>query len=98
KVIQQELKDHDYELEPNNEASQANILPLKKTVAANIADGNDTDFFRITTPPKYRDIVQVRIENQSTTLQPGLNVYDENKSLILGNTNNRTAGANLETS
>lgn len=95
KVSQQALEDHDHEVEPNNEPAQANILPLEKTVGANIADGNDTDFFRITTPPKYRDIVQVRIENESNTLSPGVRVFDSNKSTLGGNYND-TAGANLE--
>ena len=95
KVVQEALKDHDYEVEPNNEPAQANILPLEKAVAANIADGSDTDFFRITTPPKYRDIVQVHIENQSTTLTPVISVFDSNKSL-LGGDHKETPGANLD--
>ncbi|MEP6699236.1 MAG: hypothetical protein ABJB09_05840 [Verrucomicrobiota bacterium] len=94
KVIQQKLNDHDDELEPNDEPAQANILPLEKWVAGNIVDGKDTDFFRITTPPKYRDILQAQIENQSTTLRPGINVFDANKSLIMGPNYNGTPGAN----
>ena len=94
-IAQEALKDHDYEVEPNNEPAQANILPLLKMVAGNIADGSDTDFFRITTPPKYRDVVRVRIENQSTTLQPGINVFDSDKSR-LGGDYHGTPGANFD--
>ncbi len=94
-AIQQELKEHDYELEPNNEPSQANVLPLEKAVAGNIPDEQDTDFFLITTPAKYRDILQVKIENQSTTLRPGLRIFDGNKAGLSGN-HNETPGANLE--
>jgi tetratricopeptide (TPR) repeat protein len=96
KVIQQELKESNLELEPNNEPPQANILPLEKTVTANVTDGNDSDFFRITTPPKYRDVLQVRIENLSRTLKPSITVYDANKSAA-HNAGNQlgTAGADL---
>lgn len=94
-AIQQELKTHDYELEPNNQPAEANILPLEKSVAGNLSEGGESDFFRITTPPKHRDILQVRIENQSTTLRPGLNIFDRNKSGLSGNAND-TPNADLE--
>ncbi|MFN2623717.1 MAG: tetratricopeptide repeat protein [Chthoniobacterales bacterium] len=96
KDIQQELMESNLELEPNDEPSQANILPLEKTITGTIADGNDSDFFRITTPPKYRDILQVRIENPSK-LKPGLTVYDAKKSVVhnAGDTFG-TAGADLD--
>jgi tetratricopeptide (TPR) repeat protein len=85
KAVQEALTNHDYEVEPNDEPAQANILPLEKMVAASIAGGNDTDFFRITTPPKYRDIIQVRVENESDTLSPEISVFDSNKSRFSGN-------------
>lgn len=97
KAIQQELKDSNLELEPNDEPPQANILPLEKTVGGNIADGKDSDYFRIKTPPKYRDFLQVRIENLSRTLKASINVYDANKSLVrsAGEQYSATAGADL---
>jgi tetratricopeptide (TPR) repeat protein len=95
KAIQQELKNQDSELEPNNKASEANILPLEKAVAGNITDGDDSDFFRITTPPKYRDIVEVLINNSSPKLQPGVAIFDANKSALPGKWND-TPNANLD--
>ena len=94
-AIRQELVTQNFELEPNNQAAEANILPLEKSVAANIVDAEDGDYFRITSPPKYRDLLQVRLENLSTTLRPGLALYDHNKSELPG-TLNDTEGANLE--
>src|SRR5437870_13105487 len=60
-----------------------------------ITDGGDTDFFCITKPAKYRAVVRVRIENQSTTLQPGINVFDSDKSR-LGGDYHGTPGANFD--
>ena len=83
------------EAEPNNEPSQANILPLEKAVAGNIPKETDTDFYRITTPGKYRDMLSVAVENRSMTLRPGLQIFDGKKSLH-SQTRNETPGANLE--
>ena len=94
-AIRQELVTKNLELEPNNQAAEANILPLEKKIEANIVDPEDSDYFRITSPGKYRDILQVRLENLSPTLRPALALYDKNKSELPGALND-TPNANLE--
>ena len=97
-VVQQELKQdvHAMEIEPNNDLFHANRVAMDTKIQAAISDDPDVDCFQFTTPPKYRDIVQISIENRSTTLAPGINLYDANKSLLVGNQYNDTKGANLE--
>ncbi len=94
-AITEELKIHAYEQEPNDDPAHANILPLEKTIIGNIPDQSDTDFFQIKTPAKYRDILQIRIDNRSTTLRPGVSIFDANKS-ALSSAHKETPGANLE--
>src|SRR2546428_7816173 len=64
-------------------------------VVGKIADGRDKDYFQISKPLNYRAVVQIRIENQSTTLQPGINVFDSDKSR-LGGDYHGTPGANFD--
>ena len=95
RAIKQELVTQNVELEPNNQPAEANILPLRKAVAANIVEPEENDYFRITSPIKYRDVLEVRVNNLSTTLRPGLVLYDANKSVIRDVLND-TLGADLE--
>jgi tetratricopeptide (TPR) repeat protein len=82
------------EREPNNEIFQANAIQLSTGIAAVIAD-SDKDTFAFKTPPKYRDRIEIAVDNQSTTLQPGIGVYNADKSSIGGNAAS-TTGANLK--
>ena len=81
-------------MEPNNDILSPNTIPLKDSVYREIADKSDTDYFRFTTPPYYRDIVEVEIENRSTTLAPELHVFNQVKSEI-AHRYDTTKGANL---
>ena len=94
-TIEETIRVQDQELEPNDELSQANVLPLEKMVAANIFDRQDVDCFQVTTPPKYRDILQVLIERKSTTLRPHVNIRNR-KGSSLTNSYDNTPGATLE--
>ena len=96
-AVQQELKKttHNLEIEPNNDLFTANRIPLDTEVHAAIADAADTDSFQFTTPPTYRDVVRISIDNHSTTLQPGIRLYDAQRSAI-DQRENGTGGANLE--
>jgi tetratricopeptide (TPR) repeat protein len=85
----------DQEIEPNNEIFQANGIQLNRGIAAAIADSSDKDTFAFKTPPKYRDWIEITVENRSTTLIPGIGVYNADKSSIGGNAAS-TAGANLK--
>ena len=94
--IAETVKAGDQEVEPNDEIAQANVLPLENEVAGNIFDSKDIDCFRVTTPPKYRDILQVAMENKSSTaLRPHLGVRNRNGSHV-SNTYDITPGASLE--
>ena len=86
------------EVEPNNEILNPNIIPLETWIEAAIAEREDTDYFRFTTPPVYRDIIQVSIENRSTTLRPALLIFNSEKSAIIYRQVRETAGANLHDS
>ena len=86
----------DAELEPNNEILNPNVISLETWIKAAKADKKDRDYFRFTTPPVYRDIIQVSIENSSTTLKPGLRIFNSEKSDISDWQGNTTAGSNLK--
>jgi hypothetical protein len=83
------------EQEPNNTIFEANPFLIGATVSGEISGPDDTDFFKFHNNSKLRDIVKVNLENQSTTLQPDINVYDSNKSGLFDRYN-YTSGANLE--
>jgi tetratricopeptide (TPR) repeat protein len=83
------------EHEPNNEIFQANAIQLGMGIAATIADSSDKDTFAFKTPPKYRDWIEVSLENQSTTLIPRIEVFNADKS-SMGAKGADTAGANLK--
>ncbi len=84
------------EVEPNNEILNPNIISLATWIDAEKADKEDTDYFRFTSPPVYRDIIQVSIENISTTLKPALRIFNSEKSDISGWQVKKTGGANLQ--
>ena len=74
--IRKNLKAGTFENEPNDKKLQANILPLRKMIAASVGKAGDKDVFLITTPPTYRDKVEVRVF-PSSTLVPGITISNE---------------------
>jgi hypothetical protein len=70
------------EVEPNNDATLANIISPGKAVEGEI-DGAflDVDFFRVTTPPAPRDLLSIEIANRSTTLAPVLKIFDAERRI-----------------
>jgi tetratricopeptide (TPR) repeat protein len=82
----------DREIEPNNDFFHANKIPLNAAIGAAIADPADVDFFVFTTPPVYRDMIDIVVNNESTTLQPALDMYNSDRSRIGGNSNGNPAG------
>jgi hypothetical protein len=79
--------------EPNDDAQTATPLILGQTVEANILDGEDVDWYRLSGANEKK--TTVRFENLSKTLQPKIRVHRGDKSMLLGaNTNAR--GADLE--
>jgi len=96
-AVRQELNrsTHAVEVEPNDDLFKANRIPLDAGISAAISSGADADCFQFISPPTYRDLVRLRIENRSTSLQPGIRLYDAQKSAI-DQQENPTPGANLE--
>lgn len=86
------------EQEPNNTIPQANLAEMGTTIAGEVNPSDDVDFFKFQyrDAKKRRDIVVVHLENRSTTLQPSLVLYNEDKSLARAWTAANAAGANLE--
>jgi hypothetical protein len=86
------------EQEPNNTILQANAAEMGTVITGEINPADDVDFFKFQyrDAKKRRDIVVVHLENRSTTLQPALILYNEDKSLARDWTAPNAAGANLE--
>lgn len=72
------------EAEPNNSATNANLIPLGKDVSAEMAgDSGDTDCFRFIAPPAPRDHIAIEVETRSRTLELGMRIYDAEQRLAL---------------
>jgi tetratricopeptide (TPR) repeat protein len=83
------------ETEPNNDRHIPNLLPVGKWVQGEITSGSDNDYFKITTPDKYRDIIKDELKNTKTTLKPNMQIYDEKKE-YLDKVDGWTPGQNIE--
>jgi len=67
------------ELEPNNEASTANLIALGSEVSGEIqSGGGDIDYFRVITAAAPRDLVAVELANHSIGFAPHVRIYDAN--------------------
>jgi hypothetical protein len=86
------------EQEPNNTIPQANVAEMGTTIVGEINPADDVDFFKFQyrDAKKRRDIVVVHLENRSTTLQPALILYNEDKSIARNWSAANAPGANLE--
>lgn len=82
----------DRESEPNNDILHANAVAMNTTVGAAIADPADSDYFTFKTPPKYRDLIDIGLENASTTLRPVITLFDAARSQLGANANDTPAG------
>ncbi len=82
------------EREPNDDVLNANIIEPGKLVTAAIGAPADFDFYTFTTPEKFRDWIRIEVQNQSTTLEPALELFDAAKG-SLGTVRNTTAGGDV---
>ncbi len=82
------------EREPNDDVLNANVIELGKLVTAAIGAPGDFDFYTFTTPEKFRDWIRIEVQNQSTTLEPALELFDAAKA-SLGAVRNTTAGGDV---
>jgi hypothetical protein len=83
------------EFEPNEDAFSAFAISSGKSIDANILDGQDTDWYRLSAG--NAESISVSLENRSTTLRPWIKVYDRKKSEILSEYDG-TLGSDLEVS
>jgi hypothetical protein len=83
------------EVEPNNDIPHANILGLNTSALAEISGASDTDYYRFSTGHPPRDVYRISLKNLSTTLAPGINVYDQQKNYMFDEYRD-TPGADLE--
>jgi hypothetical protein len=71
------------ELEPNNEASTANLIALGAAVSGEIqGGGGDIDYFRVITPPAPRDLIAVELANHSIRFVPHVRAFDANLRIL----------------
>ena len=82
------------EIEPNNEILNPNTVLLETQIKGTVNEGGDVDYFAFNTPPTYRDVINIEVENRSTSLQPWLRLFDRKKSKV-DETADGTPGANL---
>jgi tetratricopeptide (TPR) repeat protein len=92
---EEKMETNRIESEPNNDILTPNSLPVGEWVQGEITGGTDIDFFKFTTPDKYRDIIKVELKNTNTTLQPYMRRYDEKKEYF-GDKSASTNGQNIE--
>ena len=74
------------EIEPNNDLFTPNIILMNQWISGSIMDVSDKDYFKITTPKKYRDVIKIELENQTTMIRPRIGLYDNNKKWFGGTT------------
>src|SRR5262249_27881150 len=71
-----------------------NEIKLNTWVTGAIASGKDADTFAFTTPETYRDKIRIELQNRSTTLEPKLELFDNEKTSI-GSIYKTTPGADV---
>jgi hypothetical protein len=85
-----------HEVEPNNNTPVANILPVGTGAMGEIDETSDTDYFRCSIGPAPRDIYRISLKNLSTTLVPGVSIYDAKKNELPGGSYANTPGADVD--
>jgi hypothetical protein len=82
------------ESEPNDDGLATNAIALGTWITGAIGAPSDGDYFSFTSPEAHRDWMRIELQNRSATLEPKLELYDEEKS-SLGAVNKTTPGADL---
>jgi hypothetical protein len=82
--------------EPNDDILHPAPIKVNEKIEANIMDGNDVDFYTFQALPRGGN-VSVQLDNESTTLNPQITLYDSNKEQInsAGSFGRPGSGANL---
>ncbi len=79
--------------EPNQDILRAKPISLASPIEASLMDPFDVDYFRLKTGTNGGNL-SVVLENRSTTLKPGVKIYNADK-VDMGGVSNGTPGANL---
>ena len=82
------------EREPNDGLLSSNVMALDTWVTGAIGAAKDADYYAFTAPDGPRDWSAIEVKNQSTTLEPRLELFDGEKT-SLGEAHKTTAGADL---
>lgn len=82
--------------EPNDDAFTATPMKIGQTLEANIMDGPDVDWYRLSGVKSKT--VAVHLENQSKTLQPSIAIFNSDKSLLQDWQAANAQGADFEVS
>jgi hypothetical protein len=83
------------EVERNDNHLLANTVPMERPVDAAIQGGGDNDYYRFTSPPAPRDILEIRVESRSKTLAPALSAYDSEHRFVAWGRDTREPGETL---
>lgn len=67
------------EKEPNNNILEPNELPMNATLAGAIG-AKDKDYFKVVSTNPVKDWVNIELANRSTTLRPGLTLFNSSKA------------------
>jgi hypothetical protein len=81
----------------SNDILHAHEIPLDSPIKAAIVKPDDVQYFAFATSDTRRDLVDVIIKNESTTLAPDVTIYNSDKSQIAENYNG-TAGGDVSQS
>jgi hypothetical protein len=82
------------EREPNDGLLTTNIVALDTWVTGSVGAAKDADYYAFTAPEGPRDWIAVEVKNQSTSLEPRLELFDGEKT-SLGSAHKTTAGADV---
>jgi len=82
------------EAEPNDDGLATNEIKLGTWITGSVGAPKDADFFAFTTPKTHRDLIRIELQNRSTTLEPRLELFDEEKT-SRGEVHKTTTGSDL---
>jgi hypothetical protein len=83
------------EVERNDNHLLANVIAMEHSVDATIDGSIDNDYFQFVSPPPPRDVLEIRLENRSKTLAPGLAVFDSDHRFTAWRRETGEPGASL---
>jgi len=84
------------ELEPNNDAANANLMSVRAPVGGEIAGTNDpADYFKVITPGAPRDLVSIELANHSIDFAPTVRIFDGDLRILSWGEKTARAGESI---